>query len=856
MGTRLSNCTSIWGWFSNRSLKVKLILTLVPTVIIVVLITGYIHYKIGNQYTRIGLERSVRLQSMAMAHEIESCLDGYRRMLLGIAQGSLNENQLRDALERHSLAGDNPILELAYFPPDGDEFIFLVTDGGGIVRLSEVEVRNVRPSPFSYFPKIFALAPDESILLPVERVELPFAIKANKNHRLVDPLVQMATAVPDAHGGRGVLLLGFKAKLLRNILSLYNSTNSPIYAFPRSEEQRYSYMVDLDGWALFQSASVKAPNAALSTLLVRSGVEGSLGRPGLPGAFLPSKTDVTHWKMISELTEEKHNGFALDSTRGRENFSAVSFLSYAPVVFHGSPDQNTVVGGVAFVDRSQLTLVAGYRHLDMMIFVTLSTVVVLVLVVIVLSRVIARPIFGLSKAVQEIDLAHPDPIDICYPGYETSHLKEAVNSLIARLKEQHEANRQKDEEIRIASLQERVALETDLPTDGEKSGLLPEIIGAGPLIAQMKTDILKASRVDVDVLVIGETGTGKQLAAEAIHKHSTRKAKPFISINCGALDENLLLDTLFGHTKGAFTEAKTDRKGAFLEADGGTLFLDEIQATSLKGQQALLRAIAMRKIKPLGSDREMDVNVRLIAATNVDLLKQIEEKGFREDLYYRLRVLTIDVPPLRDHLESIPALTLYYLRQAEELVGKSGLGLSRGAMEKMTSYDWPGNIRELVNCITRAVIMVEGPVIQAQDIHLEDGAFPEPLPLSTLPIPLDRSATPTSEKDTSSPIPPLGPPPASQKSDEVRSVKSGPSGLGLNERQLKAHSYLIRSGSISRSEYQELIGGKLSARTAIYDLNDMVKKGLLSKVGSGPATRYELFPGHELAGGPTDEDSR
>ena len=148
---------------------------------------------------------------------------------------------------------------------------------------------------------------------------------------------------------------------------------------------------------------------------------------------------------------------------------------------------------------------------------------------------------------------------------------------------------------------------------------IPGIVGAGTKIDRLKTDVYKASQVDVDVLIIGETGTGKQLAADAIHHLSRRSAKPFISINCGELDENLLLDTLFGHVKGAFTEARGDRKGAFLEADGGTLFLDEIQTASMSVQQSLLRAIAMRKIKPLGSDREIDVDVRLIAATNLDL---------------------------------------------------------------------------------------------------------------------------------------------------------------------------------------------------------------------------------------------
>ena len=171
------------------------------------------------------------------------------------------------------------------------------------------------------------------------------------------------------------------------------------------------------------------------------------------------------------------------------------------------------------------------------------------------------------------------------------------------------------------------------------------------------------------------------------------------------MDENLLLDTLFGHVKGAFTEARTDRKGAFLEADGGILFLDEIQTATPKVQQALLRAISMRRIRPLGSDKETTVNVRLIAATNVDLRQCIAKGQFREDLYFRLKVISVATPPLRLHKMSISILVHHFLKEAAGTTTKTGLGLSRGALAKLTGYDWPGNIRELKHCILRAAIM-------------------------------------------------------------------------------------------------------------------------------------------------------
>jgi DNA-binding NtrC family response regulator len=313
----------------------------------------------------------------------------------------------------------------------------------------------------------------------------------------------------------------------------------------------------------------------------------------------------------------------------------------------------------------------------------------------------------------------------------------------------------------------------------------------------------------VDVLIIGETGTGKQLAAEAIHRLSARCEKPFISINCGALDENLLLDTLFGHVRGAFTEAKTERKGAFLEADQGTLFLDEIQVASPRVQQAMLRAIAVRKIKPLGSDRETDVDVRLIVASNVDLREAIQSGQFREDLYFRLKVITIHTLPLREQKENIPMLARHFLTLQERMAGRAGMGLSKGALSKLMRYDWPGNVRELQNCITRAVVMAERPVIQAEDIPLDVGDW---------------------DGDPGSGFLPAA----------VRSAEADGPAIDLNHRQRKAWTAIMAQGRITRSRYQEIIGGNLPTRTAIYDLQDLVSKGILKKTGSGPATHYVL----------------
>ena len=177
-------------------------------------------------------------------------------------------------------------------------------------------------------------------------------------------------------------------------------------------------------------------------------------------------------------------------------------------------------------------------------------------------------------------------------------------------------------------------------------------------------NVRKAAQVMADVLVVGETGTGKELVSEAIHKLSPRGAGPFITINCGALDESLLMDTLFGHVKGAYTEARASRKGAFLTAQGGTLMLDEVGNAAPKVQQALLRALSTRRIRPLGSDEDVPFDTRIIAATNALLREDSQNGSFREDLYYRLAVITINTPPLRDRKADIPSLIVYFLSEA------------------------------------------------------------------------------------------------------------------------------------------------------------------------------------------------
>ena len=221
------------------------------------------------------------------------------------------------------------------------------------------------------------------------------------------------------------------------------------------------------------------------------------------------------------------------------------------------------------------------------------------------------------------------------------------------------------------------------------------------------------------VLIQGESGTGKELIARAIHFSSARAERRFLSINCGALPENLLESELFGHERGSFTGAVKEKKGLFQEANNGTLFLDEVGDMSLTMQVKLLRALQDKKVRKVGGTREEEVDVRIIAATNQALPEQIKRGEFREDLYYRINVIPIQVPPLRQRREDIPALAEHFLGKLGEQSGGSGKGIAIEAMQLLEAYDWPGNVRQLENLIERAVALSGDDVISAQDIPLE-----------------------------------------------------------------------------------------------------------------------------------------
>jgi len=250
----------------------------------------------------------------------------------------------------------------------------------------------------------------------------------------------------------------------------------------------------------------------------------------------------------------------------------------------------------------------------------------------------------------------------------------------------------------------------------DESRRFDELLGASPAMKDVYDLLERVAESESTVLVSGESGTGKELVARALHRRSKRAAGPFVAINCAAMPEHLLESELFGHTKGAFTDARTARPGLFVQAKGGTIFLDEIGDMPLGLQPKLLRALQERSVRPVGGDHEIPIDVRVVAASNRDLETAIEERKFREDLYYRVNVIHVELPPLRARGADVILLAQHYLDHFAAQSQKEVRKLDPEAAEKLSAYAWPGNVRELANCLERAVALTRTEAISAADL--------------------------------------------------------------------------------------------------------------------------------------------
>ncbi len=252
--------------------------------------------------------------------------------------------------------------------------------------------------------------------------------------------------------------------------------------------------------------------------------------------------------------------------------------------------------------------------------------------------------------------------------------------------------------------------------DRESGRGLEQLISKGPRMQEVYKTVRKIAEYKTTVLVTGESGTGKELVARAIHASSPRLSEPFVAVNCGAIPETLLESELFGHKKGAFTDANRDHRGLFEEASGGTLFLDEIGELPLALQVKLLRVLQEQEIRPVGSTADVKIDVRVIAATVRDLAREVKEGRFREDLFYRLNVLQLHLPPLRDRKEDIPVLVEHFIEKTNARLGTRVDGASADALQLLLDHSWPGNVRELENTVERAMVLAEGSRIEAESL--------------------------------------------------------------------------------------------------------------------------------------------
>jgi two-component system response regulator HydG len=262
-------------------------------------------------------------------------------------------------------------------------------------------------------------------------------------------------------------------------------------------------------------------------------------------------------------------------------------------------------------------------------------------------------------------------------------------------------------------LQEKIKFLSDAV---ERTARFEELLGESPGMQKLYDQLSRIADSEASVLIIGESGTGKELVARALHSRSRRRAKPFVAVNCAALPDALLESELFGHVKGAFTDARSDRKGLFVQAEGGTLLLDEIGEMPLSMQPKLLRALEENQVRPVGSEREVSFDVRLLATTNRDLETAVEEGRFRRDLFFRINVIQLELPPLRSRGTDALLLSQHFIEAFAKRTGKNVVGMSESVAEKLLAYSWPGNVRELRNMIERAVALTRNDRLTVEDL--------------------------------------------------------------------------------------------------------------------------------------------
>lgn len=840
----LGNSLETTRFFVNRSMTSRVLLLGLPLLTLVLLLVFLATGRSIEALVNRAIARNAQLQAQAMSLSLEQILTETRNQLLILAAGSMDPKDMVRRLQFRVRAEGLRYREVAFMGTDPSQRYLLLSYGGEIISIPPDIASATVGNPFTSL----SAAQRPGHVQVSQPLEVVYSMVPLNDSVQSIPLyvIRFSTPIYDSQGVfQGMLILSLDLTVLRDAISMFSSSSAPLRTAD-DETRIRSIFFDNQGWMLFQSENLEADEASgrLNSDSLRAGFQGEFGRAGFSTAFRPGPNHVNYWSMVSNVQAGHSGQIFLDNSDawGHEN-SAVEGVSFAPVTFAANPDSpRTIMGGLAVLDTSFTATRTGIQIIGIYSICLLAGICLLGLGLAWLARSTTKRLRRLSNEVNmRIDSHSSNPLVLPPMPRELEQLKDAINALLHRLRrsEEEQLNQQLMQDARWArEPAENMPDLDDIPENG--------LVGTSAAMQDLRANILKAAPTMADVLVIGETGTGKELVSAAIHQASPRANGPFITINCGALDENLLMDTLFGHVKGAFTEARQPRKGAFLTAEGGTLMLDEIGNAAPKVQQALLRALSTRMIRPLGSDEDVPFDTRIIAATNAELLQDAQEGSFREDLYYRLAVITIRTPPLRRRKSDLPLLAVFFLTRAAESQGLPTPRLSRGALRKLQEYHWPGNVRELRNCLTRALAFCENGLIFAENIQLGpdtlpgDIARPERGKLSCPPARADSrqphgEAAETAESPVAQPVP-------AESEDQGAMPAAEDAQPRLNARLARLLPQIVELGSISRQEYQDMAGKDISMRTAQYDLQILVRLGLVRREGRGPAQRYIVLP--------------
>lgn len=840
----LGNSLETTRFFVNRSMTSRVLLLGLPLLTLVLLLVFLATGRSIEALVNRAIARNAQLQAQAMSLSLEQILTETRNQLLILAAGSMDPKDMVRRLQFRVRAEGLRYREVAFMGTDPSQRYLLLSYGGEIISIPPDIASATVGNPFTSL----SAAQRPGHVQVSQPLEVVYSMVPLNDSVQSIPLyvIRFSTPIYDSQGVfQGMLILSLDLTVLRDAISMFSSSSAPLRTAD-DETRIRSIFFDNQGWMLFQSENLEADEASsrLNSDSLRAGFQGEFGRAGFSTAFRPGSNHVNYWAMVSSI-QGGHSGqiFLDNSDAWSHGNSAVEGVSFAPITFTTNPDSpRTIIGGLAVLDTSFTATRTGIQIIGIYGICLLAGICLLGLDLAWLARGTTKRLRRLSNEVNmRIDSHSSNPLVLPPMPRELEQLKDAINALLHRLRrsEEKQLNQQLMQDARRArEPAENMPELDDIPENG--------LVGTSAAMQDLRANILKAAPTMADVLVIGETGTGKELVSAAIHQASPRANGPFITINCGALDENLLMDTLFGHVKGAFTEARQPRKGAFLTAEGGTLMLDEIGNAAPKVQQALLRALSTRMIRPLGSDEDVPFDTRIIAATNAELLQDAQEGSFREDLYYRLAVITIRTPPLRRRKSDLPLLAVFFLTRAAESQGLPTPRLSRGALRKLQEYHWPGNVRELQNCLARALAFCENGLIFAENIQLGpdtlpgDIARPERGKLSCPPARADsrqphNEAAETAESPVAQPVP-------AESEDQGAMPAAEDAPPRLNARLARLLPQIVELGSISRQEYQDMSGKDISMRTAQYDLQILVRLGLVRREGRGPAQRYIVLP--------------